>query len=183
MVLVFILIVATIYCAGKLYVWVNKDNHRLSYLPSALEVSQIIYAKEESWGFGPGGNETGVIVYKLPQQTITDIQNGNLAYLESLSGKSHSDWRGFFRGWKNTPVVNNGEWGAVVGGDRDVALGAIPRINDYFNRYGFSIDIDDDVQKQIDQIISMPGNYYAYGRIGIIIISPKSRVVVFAYNG
>ena len=43
-------------------------SHRLSFVPEAMGVWRVLYAAEESWGFGPGGNETGIIVYAMPRE-------------------------------------------------------------------------------------------------------------------
>jgi len=34
--------------------------HHLGLLPAAFEVTNVLYVSEKSWGFGPGGNETGI---------------------------------------------------------------------------------------------------------------------------
>ena len=47
---------------------------QMGHVPVALNISEIIYSKEESWGFGPGGNESGVVVYKLPEEMITTVR-------------------------------------------------------------------------------------------------------------
>ena len=39
---------------------------QLGHVPVAFHISEIIYSKEDSQGFGPGAKEAGVVVYKLP---------------------------------------------------------------------------------------------------------------------
>ncbi|MEQ1944167.1 hypothetical protein ABMA32_17270 [Mesorhizobium sp. VNQ89] len=60
------LIIATPIIAWKVF----EYRFRLWLIPEDLNVWWIGYARQESWGFGPGGNETGVIVYSLPQESI-----------------------------------------------------------------------------------------------------------------
>lgn len=58
-----------------------------------------------------------------------------------------------------------------------------PSILNYMNAYGFGIRISPEIKKLTDDAITKSGNYYAYGRIGIIIVIPAEKRVVYAYNG
>lgn len=49
--------------AFKIY----ERSFMLSIVPDALGVNSILYREEESWGFGPGGNEAGIRVYPLAE--------------------------------------------------------------------------------------------------------------------
>jgi len=51
------------------------------------------------------------------------------------------------------------------------------------NRYGFGISIDAQIEQEINQAISKPGSFAAYGRTGILIVIPGIRRVVYAHNG
>jgi len=62
-----------------------ENVRQLSFAPKGLGVSKILYVAEESSGFGPGGNETGVIVYELPENAATEIEKNGVAYLEKIS--------------------------------------------------------------------------------------------------
>ncbi|WP_153811679.1 hypothetical protein [Pseudomonas ovata] len=44
-------------------------------------------------------------------------------------------------------------------------------------------DVDPSVISEVDAIINAPGSYYAFGRIGVIIVSPSKRLVVYLFNG
>lgn len=66
---VLVLLIAGGYGAFKLY----EHNFRVAHAPAELEVTGINYAEEEAWGFGPGGNETGVIVYGLSESIAQKI--------------------------------------------------------------------------------------------------------------
>ena len=54
---------------------------------------------------------------------------------------------------------------------------------DYICAYGFCIDIPPDRLWQANAIVSTPGSYYALGRIGTIVVSPKEKLVLYFYNG
>lgn len=54
----------------------------------------------------PGDNETGLVEFRLPEDTANAIKNSGLGYFEKLhnSGK-----------WQETPVVMNDAWEGVEG--------------------------------------------------------------------
>ena len=52
----FLTLITSLIVALKIY----ERNFKLSVVPDALQVGSIAYSKEESWGFGPGGNEAGI---------------------------------------------------------------------------------------------------------------------------
>jgi hypothetical protein len=39
-----------------------------------MGVWNLLYVSEESWGFGPGGNETGIIVYEMPKAVTAALE-------------------------------------------------------------------------------------------------------------
>ena len=55
------------------YKYLERE-HQLSFVPSQLQVRKIIYAKEKLYGLGRGGNETGIIIYKLPNHVAKEIE-------------------------------------------------------------------------------------------------------------
>lgn len=175
---------AVIAAAVGLWKWFENE-HRLSFIPGPLRVTKVLYALEESWGFGPGGNETGVIAYELPADVALSIERGGKQFLERLPVAPYAgDWRGRYENWELTPIKGHKEWsegklsrhgppGAVTG----------PQLENYLNKYGFGIDVDPAVLNQINAAVSTPGSLFAYGRIGVIIVVPKERVLFYVYNG
>lgn len=154
-----------------------------SYVPEVFQVKKIVYRSEELWGFGPGENETGIIVYELPDAIVNQIILEGLGYLDSLAPQGDaSDWHGRYEKWFETPVVFNQEWSSPDSNDDD-SEGFVPRIKTYLLRYGFPIPLNTNVEDMVDKAIQQKGNYYAYGRIGLIIVIPKLHRVVYAYHG
>jgi len=171
-------------CAVALWEWVEHE-HRLSYIPGALGVTKVLYAHEESWGFGPGGNETGVIAYELPPDVALRIELEGKQFLEKLPVAPYTgDWRGRYETWALTPIDGHKEW---LEGElsRYGPPGAVirPQLENYLNKYGFGIDVDPAVLRQVNVAVSTPGSLFAYGRIGVIILVPKEQAVFYVYNG
>lgn len=144
-------------------------NHYISYVPHKIHASEIIYMEYEAWGFGPGGNETGVIVYELPNKASRQILDQGMNYFKKLNdiqiyGRNDSNRKGIYEKWEIAP-------------NKDF------NISSFLNRYGFGIDIDSSVVKMINEIMNSDSSYYAYGRTGIIMISPTKKRIIFAYSG
>jgi hypothetical protein len=149
-------------------------------LPAGLGMSRIVYAREESWGFGPGGNETGVIIFDLPVDVLHNIEGQGITFLEqhvsahALVGSgagSPAPLR-----WMAPPV-------RVDGSDDDTNSTLSYHIAEYLNRYGFGIHIDKEVTRTIDNALSTEGNFVVDDGRRLIIIMPKPAKVVIAYRG
>lgn len=155
------------------------QRHRLDFVPEALRVTEILYAKEESWGFGPGGNETGVIAYQLPDDIAAHAASEGTTFFANLPPtrkRTRKPWQGRFEHWRPTPLDDNGRW------ERDQVSRRF-RVEDYVCAYGFCIEIDPDQRRRIEAAVNAPGSHYAYGRIGVIVVVPAQRRVYFLYNG
>lgn len=151
--------------------------HHLGHPPGALDVTRRLYVSEESWGFGPGGNEAGFLAYALPESTARQIDVEGLAWFDRLrDGRRGEGWRGRFGDWQRTPVVADGRW------QPDPSSGRM-EVLDYVCAYGFCIDIDQGQLRAAEDAVNSPGSYYAHGRIGLILIVPRTRRVYFLYNG
>lgn len=172
----FIFIVLTI--GFKSYVY----SYHLSFVPEGMKVWKILYSKEKVWGFGPGGNETGVIVYELPSDVVDEVQKNALNYFSTLPSKQNSrNWRGNYRAWNLTPIEE--DWVKGIKKQESIITPYTTGIANYLDKYGFGISIDADVEKSINYAILTPGNYYAYGRIGMIIVVPSIHRVFYIYRG
>ena len=181
----FLLVTVVIICSAVTYYKHLEIAYRLSFVPERLKVEKILYAKEESWGFGPGGNETGVIVYELPEAIAKQISKDGINHLSSLphqSTESH-DWHGRYEKWHSTPIPYSDNWAGTKSESKTNPGAFVAEIKMYLNRYGFSIPIDPNIEAEIDYTISEKDSFFAYGRIGLIIINPRARRVIYAYNG
>jgi hypothetical protein len=173
-----VLVCVALFASFKLY----ERQFRLSHVPGALNVSTVLYANEQSWGSVffplPGDNETGLIVYELPDSTAREIQKVGIDYFTKMAPKAGDgrDWHGRYEKWQRTPIL-------LEGSDGGTNVTKSHEIANYLNRYGFGISIDSRIEQEIDKAISRPGSFAAYGRIGILIVMPDIRRVVYAYNG
>jgi hypothetical protein len=163
------------FIAFKIY----ERDFMLSVVPDVLDVNSISYRAEEVWGFGPGGNETGIRIYPLPKPIAKEIEVRGIEFFNSMppnQNQSSRDWRGRYTDWAETPIKASEHWKpSKESGKLD--------IDDYLCAYGFCIDIKPEVKAQVNSIINNSGSYYAYGRIGAIIVSPRQKIVLYVYNG
>lgn len=168
-------LVASLVVTYKIY----ERNFMLSVVPDALGATTIAYSSEESWGFGPGGNEAGIRVFPLPETTAAEASERGIDFFNRLPpNKDQHDrrWRGRYENWLETPVRADAHWPQ---NDKSATM----NIYDYICRYGFCIDIEPSIAEEATAIVNSPGSYYAYGRIGIIVVSPARRRVLYMYNG
>lgn len=165
-----IMVVASPYIAYKTMIY----SHYKSYLPPDMGVWKQLYSKNESWGFGPGGNETGLIEFELPSRVSESITKEGTDYLKRLkSGKGCSDE------WQETPNIGQ-NWYKTDNTNNST----IPEIQNYLYRYGFYIPIDKEIINEVNQTISKPGSYLSYCQGGgVIIVMPKIQKIIFAYSG
>lgn len=153
-------------------------NRYMQLLPSQLHVTSISYKHEECWcsGLGlPGDNETGVIVYPLPDDTVARIRNEGAAFFDGLGPK--------WRGWKTTPIATTGRlWGPAPGA-RDHAADASP-LDAFLNKWGFGIDVDPVVKSMIDRAIVGPDSFYVFRPGGlVVIVAPQAKSAFYIYAG
>lgn len=181
-------IIAIVYIGFKFLehkseIW--KNGLYLSAVPPELNVDKVLYRNEEVRGFGPGANEAGIRVYELPDNIAKTIKEQGIEYLKNLPSSlgKRNNWRGRYSSWSETPVKVTEYWvNYDVRNKKDYSK-EIPSISNYVNYYCCGIEIDTEIQDLVNNAISNPGNYYAYGRIGVIIVIPSLKRVVYAYNG
>jgi hypothetical protein len=147
----------------------------LNHIPAALNVQRVLYASEQEWGFGPGGNEAGSIVYQMPDDVASELQKKGLALLRSLpTGKRQRAIQ-----WLPTPVEIEGVWASV-----EPVWEKRSPISNYLGQYGFLITVRSDILKLADTALLAPGNFYGFGSAGgVLILIPSERRVIFAYCG
>ncbi|MBX9649522.1 MAG: hypothetical protein K2X57_20985 [Xanthobacteraceae bacterium] len=172
----FIVLIAVPYGLFK----IAEDESRMAHVPADLEVTKILYRNEENWGSVllplPGDNETGILMYDLPDAIVRKIGSEGLGFfnrpenVERRVGhqQTHSEWH-------ETPIADGeGGWSVSKFGRK---------ISGYLNQYGFGIDVDKSVEALVDDAISTPGSFYSHGRTGLVIVIPKLKRVIFAYAG
>lgn len=126
--------------------------HHVGHLPGAFGVWRVLYVSEEAWGFGPGGNEAGFLVYPLPERTADAVETSGLPWLEALrdAPRSSEGWRGRFSDWRPTPIRPSARWMP------DPASGRYDIVH-YVCRYGFCIDIDAQHLRDAEDAVNSPG--------------------------
>ncbi|WP_425051834.1 hypothetical protein [Psychromarinibacter sp. S121] len=156
-------------------------------LPEGLGIWWRSYAQNRTWGFGPGGNETGFNEFILPDAAAERLAKGGPDYLATLEpiGSRRGWFRdGGFAGWSETPVPVEPPWvlrpgHAVAGTGPDG-----PSILHLLDRYGGLIAIPPERRARIDTALTAPGSFYAFGAGGrVIVISPPQRRAWVAYAG
>ena len=156
-----------------LLAWKNYEKeHWLSRVPAELQVQRVLCVQTDNWGFGPGGNETGVVLDELPEELAKQIQNQGIDSLQNLTREPK---------WKQTPIQDKNEWMQDEGALPQTSPVQVPRLDNYLNQYGFSIQVDPAVLRDIDAAISQPGNFYVYLRTGVLIVLPAQPRVAFVY--
>lgn len=157
----------------------DASRHR-SMTPPCLGVLKVIYSKEETWGIGPGSNQTGIVVFELPGDIANDIdQRGRgffdqcaLARTVAASGrKTRTSYT-----WQATPVLVE-----ATGADMNNVL--THNIGEYLDKYGFGIAIDRQVEQDIDNALTSQDNWVQDAGSRLIIVMPKASKLVFAYRG
>jgi hypothetical protein len=166
--------------------------HHLRFVPEAMNVWWVRYVAEEAWGFGPGGNETGIIVFDMPEQVTRALETTDaLIWLQSLPRNTGQGWQGRYETWRVTPISAT-EFGWAdpdacppEASDRHLFIyrNGCPSISGYMGTYGFPIEFDADVEKMVNEALFSPGAYYAIGRIGMLILIPARQRIVHVYNG
>lgn len=177
--------IITVICISLFSWYKNYTNQfHLSFIPYGMNVSKILYVKEESWGLGPGGNETGIIEYELPDSVAKKIGQEGLSYFKNLPVKPRKNnfEKGYYGEWQSTPISPNSDWGGAR--SELIPNRASASINNYLARYGFEVPIDINVTANIDYAISKQGSYFAYtDGGGVLIVVPETHRVFFAYSG
>ncbi len=168
---IFISIVIALFALYEFYAY----QFHLDFLPDGMWIWKQLYAKEKAWGIGmPGDNETGLIMFELPNSASEKTMKDGIDYLKTLKpGKTCSD------DWQETPYLTQKDWFGEQKQDSD-----IPNVENYLNRYGFGIPFNRRIINEINQSIAMPGSYISYCRGGgAVIVMPKINRIALAYSG
>lgn len=169
--------------------------------PTELKLERVLHQTEEQQPFGPGGLNQSFTVYELPKGVSATIVDRGLPYLNSLpsvieqvkkskppqvdvSYYKNSDGKVFtntstgpywapFVVWNATPIPLDDKW---VRRGRDSGKGLNPSIETFYAKEKFVSKIPAEFRDQFHEVISTPGNFYAYGfyrDMCIVVVSPK----------
>ncbi|MFY9479007.1 MAG: hypothetical protein WAQ08_15280 [Aquabacterium sp.] len=103
-----------------------------------------------------------------------------MAFFETMppnADQSSGDWRGRYAQWKATPVKPGVDGWTLKDGASTLD------VHDYVHKYACCIEIDSRLHQQANAIVNSLGSYYAQGRVGMIVVSPQHRLVLYFYNG
>lgn len=149
-----------------------EEEFHLSMVPDGLNISKILYINEQNFGLGPGGNETGLIVYELPDKISSEIKKNGVTYFTNMP--KNREQRGDYVHWHSTPIFSD---------KSTPSLPSALKISSYLDQYGFGLKIDPLIENQVDETLSNSVSYVGYGRIGMLIVAPEIKKVFFAYAG
>lgn len=170
--LLFFIVVACIILIPYELLKNYEETFYIEHIPQEMGVSKILYQKTESWGFGPGGNETGVVVFELPDNSAKTIQNAGKNYFYVIS-KEDTPRNKYIRKcgeWSETPVKSepNTNW----------------HLGNFLDQYGFGIYVEQSIEDEVDEAMQTSGSYYTGCAGGaLIIVAPKIKKVFFVYAG
>ena len=153
----------------------------------SMNVCWVRYAWEESWGFGPGGSYTGIIVYDMPAAVKTELRESGLAWLNALPRNSWQSSLGWYGDWHATPVPTTHSWAdpaacPPTNSDRYMLTypNGCPSISGRMDGYGL-LPFDRDVEVMTNDALFSPGAYYALGRWGILVLIPERDRIVYVH--
>jgi hypothetical protein len=141
--------------------------HHLTLLPPTLGVTDRLAAFEVAAGWGPGGNESGLILYRMPDALAALLASGEPPAADGLA-------------WQATPFVAEGSSDGALG---PCAGDACARIDRFFWRYGHGVELPQDVEEMVDQALRTAGNRVGMTRSGLVLLIPNEKRVVYAYAG
>lgn len=153
-----------------------ERQHAMRALPPSLQAEAVEFGRNEIYGFGPGGNETGFNVIRLGAEGADLAAQGGVAWLNAQTGgRLDPDW-------SVTPVPRDDFWM----GRADSALGAFPdpTVTAILYRYGAGFDLPQEHQTALDAALNAPGSFYAFGQGGLVaVIVPAKRRAYVVYSG
>jgi hypothetical protein len=160
-----------------------EQERLLSVVPSSMNVSKVLYASEEISGLGflPGDNETGVIVYEMPDALADALSENAQAHFEALPDDTGRRPQDRHLVWLETPVADDERW--PVPSDVHGPWDGHRRIRDYTDQYVLTAEIEPSVEALANEALSRPGSYYAHTYFGVLILIPESKRIIYAYSG
>lgn len=172
---------------GTLLIIQLINSFYLARVPEKLGVTTILSKEQDSAGFGPGGNESGVISYRLPSKIARDIRAYGLAYFEDIDTKnkvlsvnkydSHF-YRAYYALHQLSARVHYSYW-------KETPANSEFKLSRFLDKYGFGVKINPKIETQINNAMNSPGSYIASGSRGggFLLVAPEVKRVFFIYAG
>jgi hypothetical protein len=154
----------------------DDGSYAVAALSPALKTEGVDYARNEVWGSGPGGNETGFNVIRLADDAVSRVAKVGVTWLDAQSGGR------LWPDWAETPVPQDEFWM----GRPDSAAGSYPAptVLAVLHRYGLPVEVPDDHRATLDAALNAPGSFYAFGPGGLVaVIVPATRRAYVFYAG
>ncbi len=148
----------------------------LKVAPEGLNITKVIYGYNTFGGFGgPGDQETGLNIYRLPNEITEQIEEKGIDFLNNLPLNNLSD------SWHKTPIHNT-----------DGSIASFSLSGSLMSIFGDSKAYEKAIkeagnpivgQDKVNQLIQATGNfYYQTMNGGIVLIAPKKNGLFFIIN-
>ena len=168
--------------------WKVRRNDRWAkdLLPPGLNVAQIRHVNVSDWRFaiGPGGNEAGFLVYDMAPEFSAKLDSNALEYLSSALPVGPHGRR---LDWTSTPL-QAGDKGFTCGryvvqeGSRQQACEDVLQ----FAQKYWTLPENSQTPEfgaQANQALFQEGSFFAFTRIGLVILSPRDLRIFYAFRG
>lgn len=164
----------------------HKYSNEMARFPDRISIDGTVFQEEQSWGFGPGGNETGLAVYRLDDEVAERLIEAapvltDHEAIEAAMGRRDNHRNGQYYDWQRTPLKPasfGGMWGDYDSVTEEFELAQS------LGKNGFAIDVDEEIAREVDEVLNSEGSYYAQARGGVIfVVAPEKRWVIFMYRG
>lgn len=167
-----------------LFVWwkVSLAQFYMNSAPPGAGVSRMIYHHAKVYGFGPGGNEVILVMYKMKENAAQRLIADPVAFLEGLPQHGHpTHICSRYSDWRETPMPRI----AAIGDRSDGDPSAPITLDEWKNRYGFGFEFHPykKYHEQLDRTFSHPGAYFSRGRCGVFFLIPEQRLAAFMHVG
>lgn len=143
--------------------------------PRGAGLGSIAYMRTQGWGFGPGGNETGIVVFHLSARSVQALRRDPHGFLLTLSPQNSPPSSGYdcslYEQWRETPLNSEATQNEPMTWQQ------------FSDRYGFGITISDVYRRMLDRSFAAPGSYYSVGRCGTFVFMPNERTAAYMFAG
>lgn len=118
----------------------------------------MLYAREETWD-NPGGKgpAAGLLVFPLTTKVARQVEREGMRYFDAMPPKAAK-----YAHWRQTPMRLPGP--DADPGHRSLGTGADPAI-----------------ARRVEAVVGAPGSFYATSRAGVLVVSPRERLLIYLY--